>query len=108
MLLVIGTFFDVLRGQALSFATEYFKDRSHYSFVNNEESEACEKLSGCPQGGTFSCFAYISYTNDLPLQVKNGTVIMYSDDTSIMIHSAKSLKELELKAQTDINVVSEW
>lgn len=96
-----------LRGQAFNFAKEYFTDRKQFSLVNNVESEVCEKPSGCPQGGTFSCFAYICYTNDLPLQIKNGSVIMYSDDTTT-IHSAHNQEELEQKVQEDLERVQRW
>ena len=61
----------------------YLLDRYQYTEVNNQRSVSLPIKFGVPQGSLFGPRLYTIYTNDLPDQVGDGSIMMYADDTTI-------------------------
>ena len=61
----------------------YLLDRYQYTEVNNQRSMSLPIKFGVPQGSLLGPRLYTIYTNDLPDQVEDGSVVMYADDTTI-------------------------
>jgi len=53
-------------GAESKFVENYVTGRKQIGAVDGSYSREEEKLIGCPQGGNFSCLAFIAYNNDLP------------------------------------------
>ena len=61
----------------------YLLDRYQYTVVNNQRSMSLPIKFGVPQGSLLGPRLYTIYTNDLPDQVEDGSIVMYADDTTI-------------------------
>jgi hypothetical protein len=96
-----------IQGRELAFAKHYLTNRTQVGLVNGCTSEERTQLTGCPQGGNFSCMSFISFNNDLPKALKEAKVVMYSDDTSIILHH-KNLNKLKELANDTLDRVDKW
>ena len=61
----------------------YLLDRYQYTEGNNQRSMSLPIKFGVPQGSLLGPRLYTIYTNDLPDQVEDGSIVMYADDTTI-------------------------
>ncbi len=96
-----------VRGKALEWYTSYLCNRKLYTKYNNNESDFYDIKYGVPQGSILGPLLFILYINDLPNAVKHSSPILFADDTSLYL-SHKSLKEVTLRANADLNQLQEW
>ena len=61
----------------------YLFDRYQFTEINNKRSALLPIKFGVPQGSLPGPRLYTIYTNDLPNQVKDGSTMMYADDTTL-------------------------
>jgi len=62
----------------------YLSNRYQYTEVNNRRSAFLPIKLGVPQGSLLGPRLFTIYTNDLPDHVKDGFILMYADDTTII------------------------
>jgi hypothetical protein len=64
-------------------------------------------VSGAPQGSILGPLFSI-YTNDFPYGIYHtAKPVIYADDTSLLI-TVKNVNELQVKAKTTLDYMSEW
>ena len=51
-------------------------------------------MSGVSQGSISGPLLFIFFMNDMPSEIKEGTVAMYADDSTVSV-SGKTIKEIE-------------
>ena len=64
-------------------------------------------MSGIPQGSVLRLLLFLVYVNDMPLQVKNGDLVQFADDTCI-ICSGRTHKEVSEMLCNDFCSLSSW
>ena len=62
---------------------------------------------GVPQGSCLGPLLFLIYVNDLPCSVKNSTVSMYADDTSLS-YKSKALTQLNEAMNHDLMSLESW
>ena len=67
----------------LEWFKSYLSNRSQFTRVNGIDSEVENINIGVPQGSCLGPLLFLIYINDLPKFVKNASVYMYADDTSL-------------------------
>ena len=70
-------------------------------------SEWGSVLGGIPQGSVLEPLLFLVYVNDMPLQVKNGVLVQFADDTCI-IGSGKTHEEVSELLCNDLCSLSSW
>lgn len=68
---------------ALSWMGSYLSERKQRVFFNGKYSSSKTVHSGLPQGSCLAPLLYSIFTNDLPCILKNTTVVMYADDSTL-------------------------
>ena len=74
---------------------------------NGVESKLMDINIGVPQGSCLGPLLFIIYINDLPQAVKNSTVAMYADDTSLSYRSG-DIRQLSEVMNKDLTTIVEW
>ena len=65
----------------LKWFCNYLSDRLQRVKYNNSYSEWGSALGGIPQGSALGPLLFLVYVNDMALQVKNGDLVQFADDT---------------------------
>ena len=74
---------------------------------SNSYSEWGSVLGGIPQGSALGPLLFLVYVNDMPLQVKDGGLVQFADDTCI-ICSGRTRKEVSEMLCSDLCSLSSW
>ena len=97
-----------LRGTPLNLLTDYLTNRYQRVRVDNFVSEDLLGDRGIPQGSILGSTLFLTYVNDLcDLQLKNGKIIAFADDTALLF-SVNSWDKVYESAQSELNSVSLW
>ena len=96
-----------LQGRELTWFKSYLSNRKQCCSINGVESEVMDINIGVPQGSCLGPLLFLLYINDQPQAVKNSTVVMYADDTSISYRSDDTHK-LQEAMNKDLTTVVEW
>ena len=67
----------------LAWFGSYLSNRVQYCRVNGVDSQTENIEIGVPQGSCLGPLLFLVYINDLPRALKNSTISMYADDTSL-------------------------
>ena len=82
-----------VRELALDWFTSYVQKKFHYTSINIAHSSLALITNGVPQGSILGLTLYLLYFNDIFTAHSFGKVILYADDTTIIV-TAKSLSDL--------------
>ena len=87
------------------------KSYRHYKLstfsCSGAESELMDINIGVPQGSYLGPLLFLLYINDLPQAVKNSTVAIFADDTSISYRS-DDIHKLQEAMNKDLTTIVEW
>ena len=91
----------------LAWFRSYLSNRVQYCRVNGVDSQIENIDIGVPQGSCLGPLLFLVYINDLPRAVKNSTISMYADDTSLCFKS-KDLSRLNEALNEDLSCLDAW
>ena len=91
----------------LAWFGSYLPNRVQYCRVNGVDSQAENIEIGVPQGSCLGPLLFLVYINDLPRALKNSTISMHADDTSLCFNS-KDLSRLNEALNEDFSHVETW
>ena len=72
----------------LSWFKSYLTNRKQFYMINGPESDIGDIDRSIPQGSCLGPLPFILYINDLPQAIKQSTISMYADDTSLCYQSS--------------------
>lgn len=104
-----------LRGIILDWFSSYLGDRQQYVEIVHKsnssqdiyKSNYADIQVGVPQGSVLGPVLFLLYVNDLPDTIKNRLLVMYADDTSVLI-TGKSNIETEENCNVLLNEMLNW
>ena len=91
----------------LAWFGSYLSNRVQYCRVNGVDSQIENIDIGVPQGSCLGSLLFLVYIIDLPRAVKNSTISMYADDTSLCFKS-KDLSRLNEALNEDLSCLDAW
>ena len=93
-----------IKGNTLSWITDYLQDRTQRVRVNGAISSSIDVLSGVPQGSVLGPALFLIFVADVSTIINN-IISLYADDTKLF----NSLYEYSTEIiQEDINILSRW
>ena len=95
------------RGRFLDFLESFLLDRRLCVKINSVTSSEFKVNFGVPQGSVLGPLIFILYVNDLPKYMNDCKIVMYADDTSILI-TALDYQELKIKANNTAMQFKNW
>ena len=86
----------------------YLTNRSQYVLLNGKMSAKKEITSGVPQGSVLGPLFFLTYINDLPLQLNQQTnTTLFADDSSLYT-SNKKISSINNTLQDSLNKTNDW
>lgn len=83
-----------IRGNALSWFTNYLQNRQQYVKIDNYESTKLTMKCGVPQGSTLGPLLFLLYINDMPNSTTKLSFRIFADDTNVF-YACNNAKDLE-------------
>ena len=96
-----------LRGREFACLKYYLSNCKQYCSINGVESELMDITIEVPQGSCLDPLLFLLYIIDLRQAVKNSTVAMYADDTSLSYRSG-DIRQLNEVMNKDLTTNVEW
>ena len=93
--------------ETIEWFKNFLSDRKQTVKINGEYSDLVVVDLGVPQGSKIANILFILYVNDLVEHLRNCSVIMYADDTSISV-SSENLDEAADAMNSILEIVSDW
>ena len=85
----------------------YHQGRQEMVTINNITSSLKSIQTGVPQGSVLGPLLYLLYINDLPLVLTTAEMLMYADDTALII-TGKNLSDIEEQMNTELAKLADW
>ena len=85
----------------------YLTARTQRVYYNGSMSNSINLACGVPQGSCLGPLLFSIFTNDLPSVVKNSSIVMHADD-STMYYGAKTFHELNEVLSKELDIVHKW
>lgn len=87
----------------------YLEDRVQRVFLNGKYSKVGAVRSGVPQGSVLGPLLFGLYINDLPLNIKDKTVVcdLFADDSTLHTNSS-NLNTINSSLQNSVHDVNNW
>lgn len=95
------------RGKSIDWLTNFLKNRSQYTIINNEISDLKEIKYGVPQGSILGPLLFLIYINDLPNATNLFKYFLFADDTSLTI-THTNISELIRLANEGLIKIANW
>ena len=96
-----------IQDREIGWFQSYLSNRRQFCRVDGVDSEINHVKFGVPQGSCLGPLLFLVYVNDLPCSVKNSTVSMYADDTSLS-YKSKALTQLNEAMNHDFMSLESW
>lgn len=96
-----------ITGTELEWIIDYLFNRDQFVNFNGSFSKSEKITHGVPQGSILGPLLFIILINDIQLQLKNCSMLMYADDT-VVYFSGKSTKEIEQTINEEAEKISQW
>ena len=96
-----------IRGQTLSWFSDYLKNRKQFVVFHSHESCKQNIECGVPQGSILGPLLFLIYINDLIYSSSSLTYVLFADDTNIL-YSHKNLNTLITTLNLELAKVSQW
>ena len=87
--------------------SNYFSNRSQRVRLGNDKSKPISLKLGVPQESVLGPLLFLIFVNDLPFMLKNPSIKMFADDTTIN-HSNMDLETVVKNFHKDIENLSNW
>jgi hypothetical protein len=98
-----------IRGVPLGFFVSYLSNRQQMVDINGVRSSTALVKFGVPQGSILGPLLFLIYVNDLPLSLnQNDTIVMFADDTSLLVKYSKDTITTNNKILESLFGVSQW
>ena len=91
----------------LSWFKSYLTNRKQFCRVNIVDSDFGYIEFGVPQGSCLGPLLFRIYINDLPQAVRDSTVSVFADDTSVC-HQSNDLTQLTEASNNDLRQLDTW
>ena len=91
----------------MSWFKSYLTDRNQQTIFKGKLSNPLPVTCGVPQGSILGHLLFILFINDLPLNIENGDIDMYADDSTLSV-TAKTTSELNTKSNEDMSKITQW
>lgn len=96
-----------LDSSSVSLLKSYLSNRFQYVVSKNQVSEPKHVSVGVPQGSILGPLLFLVYMNDLPDCSRDGSFILFADDTTI-VHSDSDADSLEIRVRDTLSNVEGW
>ena len=96
-----------VRGIALNWYKSYLTNRKQCVEIYGNTSTLKSITCGVPQGSILGPLLFLIYINDIVHVSPLMKFILFADDTNLLLHD-KNLPNLILKANTEIQKISDW
>lgn len=96
-----------VRGIALNWYKSYLTNRKQCVEIDGNTSTLKSITCGVPQGSILGPLLFLIYINDIVHVSPLMKFILFADDTNLLLHD-KNLPNLILKANTEIQKISDW
>ena len=91
----------------LSWFKSYLTNCKQFCMINGTESDIGDIDIGIPQGSCLGPLLLILYINDLPQAIKQSTISMYADDTSLC-YQVSNMTQLIEAINMDLKELDTW
>ena len=96
-----------IRGIVCDWFRSYLTDRSQFVSIGNISSNIKSITCGVPQGSVLGPLLFLLYINDFSRCAPQLDFSLFADDSNLLCFD-KSLLDMELKINNQLNFVNEW
>jgi hypothetical protein len=92
---------------ALALMKSYLSNRRQCIKIGSRQSSFQYIKTGVPQGSILGPILFLIYINDIPSFVKNSTIDLYADDSTLHV-SDYNIHNIQLNLQNDLDRIATW